>query len=252
MFANLGIAVVELVAAVVDHTATVPLEEPGIGECGSHGRGDADHFHLEPESGNHPLGADMIHHLHKAAVREAVGRFLPFTHGGPPGFLQCGEPSSIDHEIFAADLRRRIDDRQKFFGGRLRHEAVHVIIEDDRHLLHIGMRKTDQSAHGVEFLQRAGKASLHAADGGGHGGEALTLGQPLAPVAFAEGGAGDQDIEFIGDVADFPVPGTVVLDLPEEGFAGLRVFEGPERKMSERGPRSMVGDRDAIYGESGV
>ena len=70
-------------------------------------------------------------------------------------------------------------------------------------------------------------------------------------MAFAKGGAGDQDIEFPGDVADFPVPRAVVLDLPEEGFTGLRVFQRTHRQVAERGPGSLVGNRNAVERKMG-
>ena len=42
-----------------------------------------------------------------------------------------------------------------------------------------------------------------------------------------------------------------MLDLPEEGFPGLGVFQCTHRQVAERGPRSLVGNRNAVERKMG-
>ena len=51
-------------------------------------------------------------------------------------------------------------------------------------------------------------------------------------------------IEETGLVTDFPVPGAVLFDLPQQAFTGFRIFQESRGNIFLRGPVADIGDVD--------
>ena len=190
---------------MVDQSLAVALEKPGIGDFGSERAVDAHHLDLQPEARHHPFAADIVQDL-RQAISEAALRRQPLPHRGPPCFPQFGIPARIDDKIFAACLRRAVDHRKQFFGGRIARQAVHIIVENHRQGRHVRMRCAHDAAGLGERPQRLLQTAFDEAKGCGNTRETPFRLQAFAPQAFPVGGAANPQAELVREVAHLPVP----------------------------------------------
>ena len=243
--AGLGAAQVQVEAAVLHDPVPLALEERRFGQLLRHRAAHADDLGLEPQAGRHARRADVVQHRGQAAVGESHSGRLPLADAVPPVGERVVVPARVDAEVLGARRGGRVDQRQQLGGGRIAHEGVHVVVEDDRQALGLGALGAQRAPVQGERPQGSLPAVAHG-HGDGHGGERLPRRDRQAPVVLGVARAHEQERQLAGTaaqaLAELGVPGAVVLDLPGPRGAGGAVLEHSSGHPLAGRPGAAAGD----------
>ena len=211
-----------------------------------------------------PCGPDPVEHLGDPVREPGCGR-LPRPDRVPPRFAQFGVPAGVDAEVLRPGRRGRVDEGEEPLGGRLTHQRVHVVVEDDRQPAVVVVPAPDRAPVGGQLGHGPVEPVVADRDGHRHRGERLARGQLGVPVVLGVGRPEQRQVEVAprpvgggvlptrvagalpgGDVpaavlADLPVPGSVMLDLPQPAPAATAADHGPHRQVAARRPGPRAG-----------
>ncbi len=184
---------------------------------------------------------------------EAGGRRLPGPDGAPPVAVIV-VPAGVDDEVLRAGLGGGVDQGQQLGRGRVAHQAVHVVVEDDRQPAVVGVR----AAGGPAVAGEAGESDVGAAARGqrerhGHGTELGARLQRVAPAVVGVVRAVQCGVRRVVAHPALPAPAApVVFDLPQPGAAGLAVRQAAHRQVAAAGPHALSGDDAGAAAGGGV
>ena len=249
VFPYFRVGEVQLITAAIDDPPAMAGEEPAVRKSGSKRTVDTHHLQLEPEPGDHALAADIVRYLPEA-FRETSPAFLPLADTVPPFTIRV--PAGIDHIVLAAGFSSTVDHGIFFLSGGIPEQAVHIIVENDRQIPVIGIGTADQAAVPGQHLPRAVRESSAAgespdcSDGNGNGSKAHTTLQCGPPVGLMFGGTGQLQIQVTIMIGDLPVPGSIVLDLPEQRTAAGAALQRAHGQVFLRGPVARIRDIDIL------
>ena len=230
---------IKLVSASVIDSLSMSLEKCFFRHFLNHRTLDSHNFQLQPESRDHSFVTDIVDHFFDSIWKTFLRRF-PFPYCIPPESVCI--PACINTEIFTACFCRSIDEWDFFLCGRIRPEAVHVIIENDAQFFIILILSANRSSVFRQFLRHLSQFSGNCSHACRNCGKSISWFQVFEPVRLLFCRSAELHIQMIGKIADFPMPGTIMLDLPEQSASCFCVCHISHRNITLCRPVSGVGD----------
>ena len=160
--------------AFADGVAVAGQQGLGVGLCKVGGRvGGLD---LQPDTGEHTAGADLVQDPLESALAEELVAGLPVAVVLVP-LAPFSEPPRVDAEDLTARVGGGLDEGHEAVAGGLGPEAVHVVVEADGDLTRGEGGAVGLPLVGSKLCHGLLKAPLNAAVDGGGGGVALSCAQ---------------------------------------------------------------------------
>ena len=245
IFPYLRIAIIQLVSASIINPFSMTHKEVLIRELFRQITVDSHDFHLQPYPRNHSLASDIIRHL-PDTVWKTLFTFLPFPHAVPP--VPVGIPSGIYTKILTSCLCCRINQRVFLFFCRMPPQAVHIVIKNYRKFLIVFIFPADSAAvsrqciHGlIQPVMFAFRRSCHAYSYR-HRRKRFSRCQMLKPMGINLIRSADCKIQMSILIPNLPVPGTVMLNLPEESRSHTGILQICHWQVFLSRPVSCIGN----------
>ncbi|MNB79419.1 hypothetical protein D3C75_261530 [compost metagenome] len=225
---NRRIPEIELISAPVHHPPAVAHEEPAVVRVSQLRTVDAHNLDFQPKTGDETLAPDVIEHVFDPFREAFLGR-QPLSYAVPP--FSGSIPAGIDAEVFAADIRRGVNKRQQLLCCGVAPQTVHIVVEDNAQQAVVIIRSADYPPVSRQRSRRLPEAAHGRSYRYRHGDE-LFAGRQIEPpvIVMLRRSSGEQR-QLIILVGQLPVPGAVVLDLPEQ--AGAMLLVGHDRHRHE-------------------
>ena len=246
-----GVTKIEVVTALFHHPLPLRAKKASGGSRSATGLRTPTTSGSSQRPGTMPTGPDLVEHL-ADAVWEPAGRRRPVSDRVPPCLADVRVPPGVDAEVLGSGTGGGGDEGHQPFRGRVAHQGVHVVVKDDGEPAVVCVGPPDGSAVFGEPSHRALEAVGTERDGDrdrleGFSGFKREPPMVLGVCRTEQGEVGARAAAMVRRngvatpvLADLPVPGAIVLDLPRPGVSRPAIDGGAHRQVRPGRPAACA------------